>query len=83
MFLLFDCCLFWVSRPFETVFQSISDRLPETERNSISVYIGPSPRERKKREKIDEIKYVQTTSTRPFASVIGPTIIRTRRTPRQ
>ena len=41
--------LFWVKLPFETVFQSISGRLPE--------------RGRKKREKIDERKNVQTTRT--------------------
>ena len=39
-------------RPFETVFQSISDRLPE--------------RGRKKREVIDERKNVQTTPTRTY-----------------
>ena len=39
--------LFWVSRPFETVFQSISGRLPK--------------RGRKKRAITDEIKNVQTT----------------------
>ena len=39
--------LFWVRRPFETVFQSIPDRLPE--------------RGRKRRERIEESKNVQTT----------------------
>ena len=38
--------------PFETVFQSLSDRLPK--------------RGRKKREKIDEGKNVQTTPTRTY-----------------
>ena len=49
--------MFWVKRPFETVFQSISGRLPE--------------RGRKKREMIDERKNVQTTPTAPSASAIG------------
>ena len=53
--------LFWALRPFETVFQSISSRLPE--------------RGRKKREKIDERKNVQTTSP-------CPTFIQISRTPR-
>ena len=44
--------LFWVYRPFETIFQSISDRLPK--------------RGRKRREKIDESKNVQTTATRTY-----------------
>ena len=39
--------LFWVKRPFETVFQSVSGRLPE--------------RGRKRRERIEETKNVQTT----------------------
>ena len=42
--------LFWAKRPFETVFQSISGRLPE--------------RGRKRRERTDESKNVQTTPTR-------------------
>ena len=42
--------LFWVERSFETIFQSISGRLPK--------------RERKRRETIDESKNVQTTPTR-------------------
>ena len=45
-------CLIRAKRPFETVFQSISGRLPE--------------RGRKKREMIDERKNVQTTPTRTF-----------------
>ena len=44
--------LFWVKRPFETVFQSISGRLPE--------------RGRKRRERIEESKNVQTTPTRTY-----------------
>ena len=44
--------LVWAKRPFETVFQSISGRLPE--------------RGRKKREVIDERKNVQTTPTRTY-----------------
>ena len=44
--------LFWVKRPFETVFQSISGRLPK--------------RGRKRRERIDESKNVQTTPTRTY-----------------
>ena len=50
--------LFWVYRPFETVFQSISGRLPK--------------RGRKRRERIDESKNVQTTPPAPTASAIGP-----------
>ena len=42
--------LFWVLRSFETIFQSISGRLPE--------------RGRKRREKIDGSKNAQTTPTR-------------------
>ena len=41
--------LFWVKRPFETVFQSMSGRLPK--------------RGRQRRERIDESKNVQTTRT--------------------
>ena len=41
--------LFWILQPFETVFQSISGRLPE--------------RGRKRRERIEESKNVQTTRT--------------------
>ena len=44
--------LFWVLRPFETVLQSISGRLPE--------------RGRTRRERIDESKTVQTTPTRTY-----------------
>ena len=51
--------LFWTYRPFETVFQSISGRLPERGRN--------------KREMIDERKKnVQTTPPAPTASAVGP-----------
>ena len=42
----------------KTVFQSISDRLPE--------------RGRKRREKIEEKENVQTTLPAPTASVVGP-----------
>ena len=44
--------LFWVSRPFETVFQSISGPLPK--------------RGRKRSEKTEESKNVQTTPTRTY-----------------
>ena len=44
--------LFWVKRPLETVFQSLSGRLPE--------------RRRKRRERIVESKNVQTTPTRTY-----------------
>ena len=44
--------LFWVERPFETVFQSMSGRLPE--------------RGWKRRERIEESKNVQTTPIRTF-----------------
>ena len=44
--------LFWVWRPFETVFQPISGHLPE--------------RGRKRRERIEESKNVQTTPTRTY-----------------
>ena len=44
--------------PLGTVFQSISGRLPE--------------RGRKRREKIEESKTVQTTPPAPIASAIGP-----------
>ena len=62
--------LFWILRPFETVFQSISGRLPK--------------KGRKKREMIDERKNVQTTPPAPTATVVGPcpTLIQTSRTPR-
>ena len=50
--------LFLVLRPFETVFQSISGRLPK--------------RGRKRRETIDECKNVQTTPTRTYSSTVGP-----------
>ena len=50
--------LFWVLRPFETVFQSISGRLPK--------------RGRKRRERIDESKNVQTTPTRTYCKCSRP-----------
>ena len=50
--------LFWVYRPFETVFQSISGRLPE--------------RGRKRKERIDENKNVQTTPTRTYCKRSRP-----------
>ena len=61
--------LFWAIRPYETVFQSISSRLPE--------------RGRKKREMIDERNNVQTASHAPTASAVGPcpTLIQISRTP--
>ena len=61
--------LLWAKRPFETVFQSISDRLSE--------------RGRKKRETIDERKNVQTPPPAPSASAVGPcpTLIQISRTP--
>ena len=49
---------FWVKWPFETIFQSISDRLPK--------------RGRKRKERIDESKNVQTTPPAPTASAVGP-----------
>ena len=49
---------FWVLRPFETVFQSISGRLPK--------------RGRKRKERIDESKNVQTTPPAPTANAVGP-----------
>ena len=62
--------LFRVYWPFETVFHSISGRLPM--------------RGRKKREIIDERKNAQNTPPAPTASAIGPcsTAIQTSRTPR-
>ena len=50
---------------------------------SISVYIGPSPRQEEK-EMIDEKKNVQTTPPAPTASAAGPcpTLIQISRTPR-
>ena len=50
--------LTYIYRPYETVFQSISGRLPERGRKKremidISVYIGQSPREREKEERND------------------------------
>ena len=36
--------LFWLQRPFETIFKAISGRIP-----NISVYIGPSPREKEEK----------------------------------
>ena len=50
--------LFWVKRPFETVFQSISSRLPK--------------RGRKRRVKIDESKSVQTTPTGTYCKHSRP-----------
>ena len=50
--------LFWAKRLFETVFQSISGRLPE--------------RGRKKREMIDKRKNVQTTPTRTYCKCSRP-----------
>ena len=50
--------LFWVERPFETVFQSISGRL-QRER-------------RKRRERTDESKNVQTTLTHTYCKCRGP-----------
>ena len=49
---------FWVQRPFEAVFQSISGPLPK--------------RGRKRKERIDESKNVQTTPPAPTASAVGP-----------
>ena len=49
---------FWVSRPFETVFQSISGRLPK--------------KGRKRKERIDESKNVQTTPTRTYCKRSRP-----------
>ena len=48
--------LFWVKRPFESIFQSISDRLPE----------------RKKEKRKDERKNVQTTPTRTYCNQNRP-----------
>ena len=50
--------LFWAKRLFETVFQSISSRLPK--------------RGRKRRERIDESKNVQTTPTRTYCERSRP-----------
>ena len=50
--------LFWVSRPFETVFQSISGRLPE--------------RGRKRRGRIDESKMSKQLPPAPTARALGP-----------
>ena len=52
--------LFWVYRPFQTVFQSISGRLPKRGRN------------RRKRIRIDESKNVQTTPTRTYCKCSRP-----------
>ena len=50
--------------------------------SGISVYIGPSPREReKKREMTDESKNVQTTPPAPTAVGPCPTLIQHSRTP--
>ena len=52
------CWLLWVQRPYETVFQSISGRLPE--------------RGEKRRERIEESKNVQKKNPpAPTASAIG------------
>ena len=50
--------LFWILRPFETVFQSISGRLPKRGRN--------------RKERIDESKNVQTTPTRTHCMCSRP-----------
>ena len=50
--------LFWVKRPFETVFLSISGRLLKGGR--------------KRRERIDESKNVQTTPTRTYCKRSRP-----------
>ena len=50
--------LLWAYRPFDTVFQSISGRLPK--------------RERKRKERIDESKNVQTTPTRTYCKRSRP-----------
>ena len=50
--------LFWFKRPFETVFQSISGRLPE--------------RGRKKRERTEQGKMFEQTPPAPTASAKGP-----------
>ena len=50
--------LFWVYQPFETIFQSISGHLPK--------------RGRKRRERIDESKNVQTTPTRTYCKCSKP-----------
>ena len=62
--------LFWVKRPFETVFQSVSGHLPK--------------RERKRRERIEERKNVQQPTPAPTASTVGPwpTLIQTSKMPR-
>ena len=67
---------------FSTVFQSVSgnefgwliDMGLTALFNSISVYIGPSPRERgrKKRELIDERKMFKQPQSAPTASTVGP-----------
>ena len=43
-----------------------------THSDSVSVYIGPSPKERKWRETTDESKNVQTTPPTATASAVGP-----------
>ena len=50
--------MFWVQRPFQTVFQSISGRLQK--------------RGRKRRERIDKSKNVQTTPPLPTANALCP-----------
>ena len=50
--------LVWVKRPFETVFQSISGRLPK--------------RGRKRKERVDESKMSKQPPPAPTASAIGP-----------
>ena len=49
---------FWVKQPFETVFQSISGRLPK--------------RGRERKERIEESKNVQTTPTRTYCKCSRP-----------
>ena len=55
---LFVGWLFWVKRSFETIFQSISDRLPK--------------RGRKRREQIDESKMSKQPPSASTASAVGP-----------
>ena len=56
--LLLDGCFGFLRRPFETVFQSISGRLPK--------------RGRKRKERIDESKNVHTTPTRTYCKCSRP-----------
>ena len=62
--------LLWAKRPFETLFQSTSGRLPD--------------RGRKKREMIDERKKAKQPPPAPTVSAVGPciTMIQISRTPR-